>query len=472
SAVSRAFPFPESRNTLSGAHQRPLPPEPISSQPLRPSQEQRAARAITAIGESQEEEKGVADMTWGASELPAPLHPIPDQAQTSQPPMMMPAVPATQPRRNIAARLALVVLFMIAAGLAVYQFVLRPKKPAPPPPPVVAALKFVIQPADAIVEVGGREVGHSSPIEKALDPGVYTVTVRRQGYKKWSKEVTLRDAEKQTVNVALEPGVAHVSVTSQPAGLVTTLDGKQLEQVTPIELDTPAGPHQLMVTNASGLIWTQDFTAETDAKYTFNAPLTQTKKNAPTAVGTGAVRQQPERVSERQTERQTERAIDRTPDRGNDRPAKRPGGAISRGKEPEPEVAPPLPKTEEPPPPPKLDAGVPTVAQPAPKLDAGVPAGPKAPPMVAVNTVSKLSGDIPQLKVNVTDASSDVTSKVCIGVDGHVTSVKILRALPDIVDELQRALMSWRYKPYVNSAGQVSPACFALAFRVVFKHSN
>ncbi|MGH9888895.1 MAG: PEGA domain-containing protein, partial [bacterium] len=357
----------------------------------------------------------------------------------------------------------------------VYQFVLRPKKPAPPPPPVVAALKFVIQPADAVVEVGGREVGRSSPFEKALDPGVYTVTVRRAGYKKWTKEVTLRDAEKQTVNVALEPGVAHVSVTSQPAGLAATIDGKQLDQVTPIELDTPAGPHQLMVTNASGFTWTQDFNAEVDGKYTFNAPLTQTKKNAPPTVGSGVVRQPPERVTERQPDRQTDRAIDRTPDRGNDRPGKRPGGgAISRGsRETEPEVAPPPPKTEiEPPPPPKPDAGVPTVAPVTPKLDAGVPLGPKAPPMVAVNTVSKLSGDIPQLKVNVTDASSDVTSKVCIGVDGHVASVKILRALPEIVDELQRALLSWRYKPYVNTAGQVSPACFALAFRVVFKHSN
>ena len=63
-------------------------------------------------------------------------------------------------------------------------------------------------------------------------------------------------------------------------------------------------------------------------------------------------------------------------------------------------------------------------------------------------------------------------SKMCIGIDGHVTSVKIVRALPEIIDELQRALMSWRYKPYVNTAGQVSPACFALAFRVVFRHSN
>src|SRR5262249_21971917 len=153
---------------------------------LRPMQEPRSARAITAIGEPQEEEKGVADMTWGASELQAPVHPVPDQTQASQPaPMLMPAsAPAVQPRRTIAARLALIVLFMIAAGLAVYQFVLRPKKPTPPPPPTVASLKFVVQPTDAIVEIGGKEVGHSSPFETTLDPGVYTITVRRDGYKK------------------------------------------------------------------------------------------------------------------------------------------------------------------------------------------------------------------------------------------------------------------------------------------------
>src|SRR5262249_20334002 len=126
SAVSRAFPFPESRNTLSGAHQRPLPPEPLVPQPLRPSQEPRSGPAITAAGEPQpEEEKGVADITWGADAVQAPIHALPDHGQAvAAPQLIAPAAAVTAPRRNLAARLALVVLFMIAAGLAVYQFVL------------------------------------------------------------------------------------------------------------------------------------------------------------------------------------------------------------------------------------------------------------------------------------------------------------------------------------------------------------
>jgi hypothetical protein len=76
------------------------------------------------------------------------------------------------------------------------------------------------------------------------------------------------------------------------------------------------------------------------------------------------------------------------------------------------------------------------------------------------------------IKANVTEPFADVTGKMCIGLDGRVTSVKMFKALPEIVDELQHALMAWRYRPYVNSTGQASPACFALNLRVVFKRSN
>src|SRR5262245_60301892 len=136
-AVSRAFPFPESRGALAGTNQRTLP-DSSGSQPL-PSQEPRSARPVTSVGEpSPVDDKGVADLTWGADALQAPMHravPEPGHA-AAPPPKAMPAgAPVMQPRRGLAARLALVVLFMIAAGLAVYQFVLRPKKSAPPPPP-------------------------------------------------------------------------------------------------------------------------------------------------------------------------------------------------------------------------------------------------------------------------------------------------------------------------------------------------
>jgi hypothetical protein len=36
-------------------------------------------------------------------------------------------------------------------------------------------------------------------------------------------------------------------------------------------------------------------------------------------------------------------------------------------------------------------------------------------------------------------------------------------------EELERSLSGWRYKPYVDEAGQPSPACFALTFRLVFE---
>jgi hypothetical protein len=383
-------------------------------------------------------------------------------------------VPAPTARRTLAARLALVVLFMIAAGLAVYQFVLRPKKAPPPPPPAIATLKFIVQPTDSIVEIGGKEVGRSSPFEAELDPGVYTVAVRRPGYKKWSTEVTLKDADKQTVRVALEPGVAQVSVTSQPPGLTVTLDGKQLDQVTPVEFQTQAGQHQLVVTNSAGNTWPQDFTAEIDGKYTFHAPLTAPTKKA--AAAANAVRTPPpERVTERAPDRTPDRVTERLPDRATERAAKRGSVVVSRnGRDAVelPEPTPP-PKQEEPPPPQKApDAGVPAVIQEPPRANPVAPTGPRAPPFVAVNTVTKLSGDIPQIRANVTEPFTDVTGKLCIGTDGHVTSAKIVKALPEIVDELQRALMGWRYRPYVNSAGLASPACFALTLRVVFKRSN
>jgi serine/threonine protein kinase len=460
SVVSRAFPFPESRNSLSAALESAQPdPTPVAS--LRSSQQDARSRSSTSISDA-EEDKAVADMTWGAEAGGSPaLHPIPDHAVPSTlPSPMMPPLGSSlqQPARNSLARLVLVVLFTIAAGLAVYQFVLRPKKVALPPPPPVAALKFVVQPSDAVIEIGGKEVSKTSPFEIELEPGVHSIAVRRPGYKRWTTEVTLRNADRQTMNVALEPGVAHVNVTSQPPGLVVQLDGKMLDQVTPMEFQTSVGPHKLVVTNATGNTWTQDFTAEIDGKYTFTAPLTATKKNTPPAAGT------PQSPAAAATDRPK-------------RPAAGTGQRVAT-KEPttEPEARLPEPETRTPEPPslppkPVVDAGVaPPLPMPEPpKVVPSVPTPPKAPPVVAPTAVTKLSGDIPFIRADISDSYADAVLRICIGLDGKVTSVKAVKAHPDIVDEIQRALMGWRYKPYVSPAGQPSPVCFLNSFRFVIK---
>jgi serine/threonine-protein kinase len=414
SSVSRAFPFPESRNSLSTVSPRPQPDGAIGRAPTQA--DARSHRGTGPLEPVSEDDKSVADLTWGAEAAPSStLHPIPDQAAPPLPPpapVAMPVIGSTllPQRRNSFARLALVVLFTIAAGLAMYQFVLRPAKRAPaPPPPPVASINFVVQPADAVVEVGGKEVGRKSPFEAQLGPGVYTIRAQHGGYKPWTKEVSLREGEKQTVQVALEPGTAHLSVSSQPPGLVAQLDGKQVEQVTPFEIQISAGPHTVLVTNAVGITWSQNVTADVDGKYTLVAPLTATKK--PPA------------------------------------PPTPPVGGTTRTPAPE------LPKPNKPPVTP--------------------PTGPKTMPLVPPNAVSKLSGEIPAMKVEgVQDNYTDVIAKLCIDERGAVTSVKIAKALPVIIDELQRSLGTWRYKPYANASGQVTPACFPLSFRVVFKRSN
>jgi hypothetical protein len=124
-------------------------------------------------------------------------------------------------------------------------------------------------------------------------------------------------------------------------------------------------------------------------------------------------------------------------------------------------------------PPIRVDAGVPPIAPPTPATPTPVVSAPKATLIVSPNAVTKVSGEIPTMRVDgITEKFADVQSKVCINDRGQVTSVKIIKALPEISDELSRTLSTWRYQPYTNGSGQLSAVCFPLSFRVVFKRAS
>jgi serine/threonine protein kinase len=298
SGVPRAFP--DSRSSLSGIHIRPEPPEPRGpgGTPNRPAHAERA-RAVLGTPVV-EDERSIVDFTWGVDAAQASVHAVPDDAVPPTPaptPRLsraiasVPGVPAaamieaptigasiTAQRPRTTGRIVTIGVAMIVGGLVLYLVALRPSKPPPAKPPALAAVKFVVQPKDALIEIGGRLAGRSSPFETRLDPGVYSVAVSRDGYKRWASEVTLREGDKQTVHIALEVGLARVNITSQPAGLPIELDGKRIDQVTPTELQVPSGAHTVVVTNSYGATWSQEFTAEVDAKLVFNAPLGSTKR--------------------------------------------------------------------------------------------------------------------------------------------------------------------------------------------------
>jgi hypothetical protein len=92
---------------------------------------------------------------------------------------------------------------------------------------------------------------------------------------------------------------------------------------------------------------------------------------------------------------------------------------------------------------------------------------PKATPMVGPSAVTKLSGDVPTLRSKSGD-SSDILAKMCIDETGRVTSASIKKSPPEITADLQRALLTWKYKPYVRD-GKVSDVCFPLSIRVILK---
>jgi len=256
SAVSRAFPFPESRSLSSAGHRAMSPDTGRVG-----SHDARLARSSGPMDAASDEEK-VADLTWGAEGGQPSSHPIPDH--DSQPSVSPAAVITPSPigaslrqqRRSPLGRVALIGLFALASGLAVYQFVLRtPKRPAPVTPPPVASIKFLITPPDSLVEIGGKEAGRHAPFEYQLEPGVYSVRVRHDGYKPVTTEVTVREGKTSNVEVALELGKAHLAVNSQTPGMAAELDGKPIDQQTPFEIQIPTGQHTLVVTNATGASW-------------------------------------------------------------------------------------------------------------------------------------------------------------------------------------------------------------------------
>jgi protein TonB len=107
-----------------------------------------------------------------------------------------------------------------------------------------------------------------------------------------------------------------------------------------------------------------------------------------------------------------------------------------------------------------------------PVVEPPKPEKPKVTPGVSASAVTKLSGEIPKLTSTVGASNGDARVKLCIDESGKVTSAKIVKSTASIASELQSALMSWRYKPYVNKDGETQAVCFLLQLRLVFKRGG
>lgn len=331
------------------------------------------------------------------------------------------------------ARTAIAVLAVAAAGLAAVLIVQTQKSAPTVPHAKPVPVQFVVEPADAVIEIAGH------PVDKdhELLAGEHLATVTREGYKPWSRVLTVRDGQEQTVNVTLERLKAHVTIESEPSGLAIEIDGKPSIYTTPASFDQAPGTHLIVIRNGNE-VWTKELVAEVDGKHTVLAKLTPVQKA---------------RLTRQRSSYSRNRDRDPKPE---------PVGKVA---EIQPQPA-PAPRQIQP-----AEPALPIVKSVAQPVSRSLLPKDTRTPVVATNAVAKLAGDLPRLKGNAGETHRDALVKMCIDTSGNVTSVRAVNSLGTIENALAKALSSWRYKPYIGSDGP-SAVCFPLQLRLVFMSSD
>lgn len=274
-----------------------------------------------------------------------------------------------------------------------------------------------------------------------------------------------------------KPTTAAVTFELQPAGTAITVDDKTYPAAPKVVVELGEGVHSVSAANDGFRGWASSVSVKGGEPQTIKVAL-EVAPDDPDKVATAAKVVEPAVAKEEPAVRKEEPAVKKEePVARKETPAPKRERDKPRREEPK-RVEPDPPPVETPvtvakPDPPKVDPKPPVVEPPKPPVV--TPDPPKAPartPVVAATAVSKLSGELPTIRASGGASNGDVLVKMCIDERGAVTSVKIVKSTADVAGELQRALGSWRYKPWLNADQKPSPVCFALSLRLVFKGSD
>ncbi len=109
-----------------------------------------------------------------------------------------------------------------------------------------------------------RQAVDGTPATLKLEPGSYVLTVQREGYVPWNEQVEVKPGDTTRRRIQLEPLASGTGFTlvSEPAGAQALLDGRALDGVTPLKVQSVMpGKHKIEVKTATGS-WAQEVTIE------------------------------------------------------------------------------------------------------------------------------------------------------------------------------------------------------------------
>jgi serine/threonine protein kinase len=251
------------------------------------------------------------------------------------------------------------------------------------------------------------------------------------------------------------PSTAAIAFAVTPGDAIIEIDGK----ASPATAQLAAGTYSVNVKKDGYRGWASSVTVHAGEPQAINVVLDKEPETAPV----------PPVVAAKTPEVKTPPKPDPTPVK----PPKK-----KTGRDPEPrriEIAQPEPTVAtvaKPEPPVVVTKPEPTPPVAKPDPTPPPPVKPARTPVVGSAAVSKLSGEVPQLRAKGSESNGDVMVKMCIDERGSVTSVKIVKSTAEVGGELQAALGAWRYKPYLNAEKKPSPVCFPLSLRLVFKRAD
>jgi len=140
-------------------------------------------------------------------------------------------------------------------------------KPEPLPSPAAllerAVLEVFSRPEGASLSINGRQDGHTTPCRLGnLEAGRFKLRLEKEGYQPWEREVELFPGQLLSIEAVLEKApppprprapvlpVGKISISTVPVWAYVYVDGRRLEQPTPLfELELPAGEHQIRLVN-------------------------------------------------------------------------------------------------------------------------------------------------------------------------------------------------------------------------------
>ncbi|HWE26659.1 MAG TPA: PEGA domain-containing protein, partial [Polyangia bacterium] len=109
-----------------------------------------------------------------------------------------------------------------------------------------------------------KQAVEGTPATLALEPGSYVLTVQREGYVPWNEQVEIKAGDTTRRKINLEPLASGTGFTlvSEPAGAQALLDGRALEGVTPLKVQSVMpGKHKIEVRSSLGT-WAQEVNIE------------------------------------------------------------------------------------------------------------------------------------------------------------------------------------------------------------------